>query len=219
MITSVSQIQRIRLVDDDPDSLVGYGYTIEDADLQPVPASGPLGTLDNYLAGAKGDADAGLSDFDLHTRSYAGFSGAQLVKSWYESEFPGILCTRYEKAQIEKIRPYRRWIPSLLKPEELNPDSLMEGFEACIREFQGKFTAVRRPWRTQVHFLHPDEETHNTYFVEVPGWSSQEFLRIRLDDLPIPLRSSVAEDFRCHAYANIGTPESEELYLCDWELP
>lgn len=219
MLNSILDIETVRLVDDDPRSLESYGYTVEDAELLAVPETGPLGSLENYLINGSTKADAGLSDFELHTHSYAGFTGAELVASWYKQSFPGILCTRYEKAQIERIRPYRRWIPVLLKPADLNPDSLMQGLESCLREIRGTFAPSRRPWRTQVHFLYKDTDTHDTFFAEVPGWAGSEILKIRLEDLPMNLRGMIHEDFRCHAFANVGTEESEDLYLCDWVIP
>lgn len=212
-------MHRISIVDDEPGSIESYGFTVEDADRVPVPQLGPLGSLDDYLSKTHRGADAGLSDFDLHTHSYADFTGAELVARWYDQAFPGVLCTRYEKAQIERIRPYRRKIPVLLKPDELNIDTLMTGLEKCIREISGDFTPVRRPWRTQVHFLYQDNDTHNTFFAEIPGWSSTEILKIRLDDLPAYVRINVREDYRCHAYANVGAVEAEDLYLCDWVTP
>lgn len=217
MIARISEVQRICLVDDSPSSLESYGYTVEDAELEPLPLAGELGTLEDAFARGFRGADAGLSDFELHTHSYASFNGAELVARWYKDGFPGILCTRYEKAQIERIRPLRRWIPVLLKPDDLNPDSLMQGLELSLKELHGDFMATRRPWRTQVHFLYKDPDTFDTFFAEVPGWSVNEILKIRLHDLPQPLRSQVRDEFRCHAYANIGTGESEELFLSDWE--
>ena len=218
MITNISQIKTIRLVDDDPDSRASYEYTVEDASRVAVSDQGPLGTLEQYL-GAGEQTDAGLCDFALHTHAYASFTGAELVASWYMKKFPAILCTRFEKAQIEHIRPLRRWIPVLLKPDDLNPDSLMAGYQECITELGGEFRPMRRPWRTQVHFLQPDPDTYNTYFVELPGWGSSEVLKVRLDGLPTGLRGLVREGFRTHATANIGVEVLEDLYLCDWEIP
>jgi hypothetical protein len=216
MISNISQIQRIRLVDDDPDSRASYEYTVEDAARVAVADEGPLGTLDQYLD-VDLATDAGLCDYELHTHAYANFSGAELVAQWYKRNFPAVLCTRYEKAQIERIRPFRRWIPVLLKPDDLNPDSLMDGYEECIKEMHGKFRPNRRPWRTQVHFLQQDTDTHNTFFVELPGWGGSEILKVRLEDIPAAVKGRIREGFRTHATANIGVEALEDLYLCDWE--
>jgi len=218
-VTTLAEISRVAIVDDQPESRKSYGYTVENADFKPVSETGPLGSLDEYFK--KRDirtvADAALCDFQLSARAYANFTGAELVARWYQRAFPAVLCTRYEKAQIERIRPFRRWIPVLIKPDDLNDETLKSGLDQCIRELQGNFIPSRRPWRTQVHFLHQDSEQPETFIAEVPGWELQEVLRIRLGDLPPQVSVLVEENFRCHARANLGAQTAEDLYLCDWQ--
>ncbi len=213
------QIDGVAIVDDEPQSRTSYGYTIENADLTPISENGPLGTLDQYLqnGAVEARAQAGLCDFQLSARAYAAFSGAQLVSNWYRRGFPALLCTRFEKAQIERIRPYRRWIPVLIKPAELTEDTLVMGLEECIHELQVGFRPTRRPWRVQVHFLLKDEDINDGFFVEIPGWEPNEVIRIHLSDLPDDIQPLVREDYRCHAQANLAAEYPEDLYLCDWE--
>ena len=214
-------ISRVFLVDDQPQSRKSYGYTVENADLEPVSEDGPLGTLDDYLAQhdarVRARADAALCDYQLGTRAYASFTGAELVKRWYQIGFPAMLCTRYEKVHIERIRPYRRWIPVLITPDDLNVDSLLQGLDRCISELQGNFESTRRPWRTQIHFLDQDSEQQGTFIAEIPGWELSEVIRIRLKDIPVDVASHVRPDFRCHARVNLGAETAEELFVCDWE--
>jgi hypothetical protein len=219
-MSAVADIERVVIVDDQPESRKSYGYTVENADFEPVPEEGPLGTLEQYFAHHRIQdvADAALCDYQLSARAYASFTGAELVAIWYKSNFPAVLCTRWEKTQIERIRPLRRWIPVLIRPDELNVDTLVHGLEECIRELQGEFGASRRPWRTQVHFLTPDDEQAETFFAEIPGWENREVIRVRLSDLPENVATLVKENFRCHAYANLGAETTEDLYLCDWML-
>jgi hypothetical protein len=214
------KISRVAIIDDERESRRSYGYTISNADLEPVPQDGPLGTLDEYLCNSniQASADAALCDFHLSARAYASFSGAGLVAKLYKSSFPALLCTRYEKAQIEHIRPLRRWVPVLITPSELNVETLRIGLEECIYELTKGFRANRRPWRTQVHFLSKDEDLKDTFFAEIPGWALNDVVRVCLDDLPPAVAKKVQEDFRCYAYANLGAESAEELYLCDWEI-
>lgn len=218
MATQFSEIRRVKLIDDDPMVREGYEYPVRYADLTPIQEDRPnLGTLSDYL-GTAVDADAAVSDFSLSSSGYASFNGAELVAGWYRQGFPALLCTRYEKAQIELIRPHRRWIPVLLKPDELNPDSLQEGIRESLAEMSGTFRPQRRPWRAQVHFVERDPIVHGAFSVEIPSWSTADFLRIRLSDLPSQVKAAVSPGFRCFAQVNLGVEESEGLFFSDWKL-
>lgn len=217
--TTLDMISRVAIIDDEPEARYAYEFVVEDAHFQSDPIEGPLGSLTgtSRVESVRQSNDAALCDFQLDVRgSYADFTGAQLVAHWYEEGFPSILCTRYEKIHIERIRPYRRWIPVLIKPDELSTEALHKGFERCLSELKGEFTADRRPWRTQVHFLRPDDEQPDTFLIELPAWEVRELLRVRLSDLPSEVRTQVRDDFRCHVRANLAATQSEELFLCGW---
>ena len=218
-MSMVEEIQRIAIVDDQSESRKSYGYTVENADFEPISVDGPLGTLADYTdhRNIRDMADAAVCDYQLSTRAYASFSGAELVSYWYQNGFPALLCTRWEKAQIDRIRPHRRWIPVLIKPDELTVDSLVSGLEECLRELGGTFRPSRRPWRTQIHFLYREDEQRDTFFAEIPGWELRDIIRIRLSDLPRNVAPRVTDDFRCHARVNLGAETAEELFLYDWE--
>jgi hypothetical protein len=213
------EVTRVAIVDDQPESREGYGYIVENADLVPIDESGPLGSLQEYLDGQiTNRADAGICDFQLSGKKYANFSGAALVAGLYKAEFPALLCTRWEKAQLAHITPYRRWIPVLLPPLDLNEESLVRGIEECLKEFAGKFHAFRRPWRAQVHFLFVDEGDPDSVFAEVPGWEIDEIVKLSIRALPEPVVANGLQDVRLRAQVNLGAGSLEELYLCDWEV-
>lgn len=210
------QIQRVQVIDDDPGVRETYSDKIIDANLIAVPEDDEmLGTIEEFLA-RRPRAEAGLSDFDLKPSGYAGFNGAELVSRWYKTNFPGILCTRYEKVHIERIRPLRRHIPVLITPDKLNPDSIVLGLEECIRELSGTIRPVRRAWRTQVHFLDDEVGSNGTFTVELPAWGLEEAIRVRASDLPRSIKKSAQPGFRCHAFANLGAEASEDLFLDEW---
>lgn len=217
MITDLSDVKKVSIVDDDEGARDSWEYAIADAQMTPVVESGPLGKFDDYMLRPL-MSDAVLCDYELRAaNNYAQFTGAELVAGRYKRGVPGVLCTRYEKAQIEAIRPYRRWIPVMITPDELDPDSLARGLAESIRELTVDFRPSRRPWRTLVHFLDTDPGNTDTYFIDVPGWGIDEVLRVRVEDLPEPLRSVVVPGFRCHAKANLAAELSEDLYLTEWE--
>jgi hypothetical protein len=208
----------VAIVDDNDASRESFGFTVEDAHLNPLPATGPLGSLANFRERLAG-TDFLLSDYELRARNYANFTGAELVAQRQRSGQPSVLCTKYEKPQVERIRPYRRWIPALLAPDELTPDILLSSLERCIGEIRGEFEPAREPWRALVRFVEEDPETPGRYFVELPSWSVRELLPVSTADLPEHIASQVAPDFRCHAMINLDSERYEDLYFDGWEVP
>src|ERR1700691_2137229 len=89
-------IEKVAIIDDQPSARRGYSYTVQDAELTPLPVEGPLpGSAIDYLdASALAlKTDAGVCDFRLSARAYASFSGAELVAQLYRRQFPALLCT------------------------------------------------------------------------------------------------------------------------------
>lgn len=217
MIRSKQSSERIAIVDDDKDVRDGYAYAIEGDGYIPVDQPGPLGSLDTFLA-REMDVSGAVSDYRLTPAGYAQFDGARLVASWYQRNFPAVLCTTFGKSSADHFRSYRRWVPVVMSPEELSPETVREGLSLVRNELQGNFVPVRRPWRALVHFIDYVEENRSLY-VKLPGWGS-DAVALRLADLPPELGTVVTSrsDFRCYAQANLGTESTDDLYLSDWEI-
>jgi hypothetical protein len=209
-------LQRVALVDDDQSVRAGYHWTVEDAGLIAVDEAGPLGTIEEASRIIQSDSDAALCDHQLQVHDYAYFSGAELTASLNTQQFPAILCTRWEEAHIDYIRPYRRWIPVLMRPEELNPESLVQSISVCRQEFESGPADFRRPWRTQIHVAEIDVD-NDLFYVELPSWSRDLVIRLRGDILPDSLRSSIEPGMRLHAQVNAAAETAEDLYFIDWE--
>jgi len=215
-------ISTVAVVDDQPEVRRSYGYTIQNVNLNPLSEEGPLGSsASEYLQVSSiiTRADAAVCDYKLSGRAYASFTGAALVAQFYQNQLPALLCTRYETAAIHNITPYRRWIPVLLAPADLNEESLINGLQECIYELQGNMRVHRRPWRALIHFLSEDEDYPGIYFAEVAGWELDDIIKVRVGDLPASIQEQVAPDYRCFAQVNLGAESYVDLYLCDWELP
>lgn len=208
------EIERVAIVDDKPDVRTSFSYPVQDLDLTPVLQTAMRPTIKESVQHLGSVAEAALCDFQLRVSNYATFDGAELVAALYQSTMPAVLCTRFEKSDIDKIRKYRRSIPCLLNPHELDEDSLLRGFEVCVKEFKEEFTPERRSWRTLVRVQ--SVELHHLHLF-VPGWSSREGLRLLRSDIPEPLASRLVQGLRCHAKVNLGATRQEDLYFTEWE--
>lgn len=213
-------IERVLIVDDDKSGREAYELPIEDLDLEPVMEEGPLPDFQSYVQGIYPDrANAAICDYKLKVRNYATFNGAELVAGWYQVKFPAILCTKWDSAVVAELRRFRRWIPVMLNPSGLNPESIQRGLETCIDEFNGRVKGSRREWRTLVRFIETEEGTGNrSFFVVVPDWDQNKVIQILASDIPEADRSRVKADTRHYARVNTGAENQEEIFFTDWEI-
>lgn len=220
-MSDLGSIESIAVIDDNPSVRETLSFTVEAADRRPVVREEPLGNLDEFLAQPP-QADAAVSDYQLSPGNYAFFDGATLVARWYRAQFPAILCTQFDKANVARFRALRRWIPVVLAPSELDQDTLMSGLELTQQEFVGNFVPSRRPWRALVRFVEFSAE-ENYANATIPGWG-EEVVALRASDLPSDVSQGIVraeksgDQFRCYAIANLGAERNEELYLSDWEV-
>lgn len=205
-------IERVLIVDDDKGVRESFSYPVEELGLRPIEQSEPLPELLRFVEDARDKSDAAICDHRLRLGSYyAGFNGAELVASLYRIGFPALLCTRWDQAGVDDIRPYRRNIPVLLNPGDLDPETLKAGFEVCSNELAGDFQPHRRPWRTQIRVEEIDEEAGFAGVI-IPAWNPTEGVRLRLSEIP-----AVSGGAFLYAQVNLGAERQEELYF-DWEV-
>lgn len=218
LVISGKSIERVSVIDDDRSVRDAYEYAIEELQLKAISEEGPIDNLEQFVQITSSKSDAAICDHHLKVKMYAKFNGAQLVSRWYQNKFPAVLCTRLEGA-IHEIRKYRRFIPVLLQPDELEPESMIKGFQRCIEEFGEKFQPSRRPWRTLVRIEEVDAEGVNKSFhIVVPGWNPNKFIQLQCKDVPKEVQSRIAVGARFHASVNIGATKIEDLYFEEWEV-
>jgi hypothetical protein len=211
-------ISTVGVIDDDPGARESYQWTLQDADVSPIGEAGPLGQLANFVDQAKHRMDAVLCDHHLRIRNYSTFDGAQLAAAFYDVNVPAVLCTRWEEAQLDLIRPYRDRVPVLLQLEDLDPDSFVNALQLTVRELQGEYSQQRRPWRTQVHIADVGtDEQKEFFYIDLPSWTSDKVIRLRKANLVPELADQLEIDARWHAQVNIGAEDPWELYFRDWE--
>lgn len=209
------EISRVLIVDDDSAARDGYGYPVEDLELEPVKVEGPVETVESFLIEAKQSADVVVCDYHLRKHNYAICDGDVLVAECYKVGIPGILCTTYTDVDMEIRRDYLRYIPALLRTNSPEPETLIEAWRSSLCEISGTFHPTRRPWRTLVRV---DEVTDGGYFYAiVPAWSPQRKIRLYEDSLPKEILDLVEPGKRFHAQVNIGAESHEDLFFDDWE--
>lgn len=211
-------IERVQIVDDEPSAREAYSFSVEDLDLIPVLADQPQYTnVQQFIEMIRINTHAAICDYHLSTRNYATFDGGMTVAQLYQQQFPAILCTRYYDSEIDSIRPYRQHIPVLLNPDNLEPETIEDGFRRCIAEFKGRVPPSRRAWRSLIRVDHMDEEK-GYFYVVVPGWNPNKTIRLRFEDVPKEVSSRIRKgQDRLHAKANIGAENYEDLYFANWE--
>lgn len=212
-------IERVAVVDDDPNGRNTYKLTIEDMESTPVLENGPLTKLNLYVNGLQTRVNAAFCDYHLKKHGdYADFNGDELASCLYQRNIPVVLCTNYSDWEATLLRRCRRNIPRVISYEEACPETILNAFEMCIREFQDDFEVTRRPWRTLVRIEEYDEEGGYSYVV-VPGWDSKKRIRVQNDDFSSEILEKAKKGlYRCHAKVNIGAESDEDLYFTEWEM-
>jgi CheY-like chemotaxis protein len=212
------EIDRVALVDDDPEARRVYRLTVEDAALKPVELVESVGSVDRGFEIVRDSAHAVLCDHNLRKRNYASFDGAEFVARCNSLNIPAVLCTQYERPDVEQIRRYRADIPVLLRSDELEPDQLLDGLARCVAELRDGPDERRRLWRAQVRVVDEGESDRGVFFVAVPAWGGNERIGVLRSDVPSEVRDTVAEGRRYHVQTNLGAETAEELYFSRWEV-
>jgi hypothetical protein len=210
-------VGRIAIVDDDKAVRQAYELSVEELELQPVNESGPLGALDVFAIASAGRAEGAVCDFKLRVKNYSTFDGAELVARWYDLGFPALLCTKWDRASVDEMRRFRARIPILIRPSDLDAESIVSGLEVCIRELDGSVMASRRPWRTLVRVEDVSDDRTPYVYIVVPSWNPDEVVRLPLNDIPEAVRPSVRPDARLYARINLGAETYEDLFFQAWE--
>ena len=209
-------IKQILVVDDDAAAREGFGFPIEELQITPVLEDGPITNLERFVEDVPGRAQAVLCDYRLTASAYSVFNGDEVVAACYRVGIPGILCTQYTDVVTEVNRRLLRFIPSLLKTSSPAPEAIRASLRHCQDELHGSFHPARRPWRTLVR-VHDASDDANYCHVVVPAWSSDQVIRLYIQDLPDAIRPLMTAGARLHAKVNIGARSFDEVYFDEWE--
>lgn len=211
-------IERVSVIDDDPSSREAYSLFVEELSMQALREDGPFLSVAACVGKVEGAAHAAISDFKLKVTTYATFNGAELVASLYDKKLPAILCTRFEFADLDEIRPYRQRIPALLRPDELDVDSIAFAFEKCVLEFRKEFVQTRKPWKALIRIedVHDDLAQDVGVDVCIPSWNKNVMVKLRRSELPGWMHPKLGANARFYAVVNLGAERPADLYFSEW---
>lgn len=218
-------MDKVAVVDSDPDAVEAWAICVRDAKMEPIPLTAECRSLESAAEKIKCMADAALCGHRLFLNRYANFSGAHLVARLYRKSLPAILVTPILDVDSDvSIRKYREWIPVLLTRDETNSETIRKGLSICQDELSGRLLPTRRRWRTVVRIEAVDQEgAEDIARAVVVGWNPHEQIRFPADLMPLEMRQSMFrhlphDDFYVCAQVNIGAETSGDLYLRDFEL-
>ena len=209
------EVERVLIVDDQPDARGAYGELVEDLDLVPVKVSGPVD--EDRILGLATEADVILCDYHLKRQEYAECDGDVLLARCVERGMAGVLCTGYSDFGLSIRRDCLRWIPSRVRSREVKPEAFLDGWAQCLREIGGSLHPARRPWRTLVRVVETDLERGYVSAI-VPGWSVREAVQVQLESVPREFQGRLLPDARFFCQVNIGAESEDDLFFDGWEV-
>lgn len=204
---------KVAIVDDNDESRETLRDELEEYNFVPEPLLGPFQTVGSLVDAVRAKADVAICDHHL-IANYAGFDGAEAVASLYERQLPAVLVTAWSKAELQEIQPFRRHIPVLLTPQEAEIERIARGWDVCRQEFMGQFLPSRRPWQTLVQIEDIDGED---VFVTLPGWRSDEVIRLPKGAIKKDLQRYVKPGERFFAMVNKGAEQQADLFFEDFQ--
>lgn len=210
MVTNVSEIQAVAIVDDVEDSRDTFSDNLANENYRPKPMKGPFANIQALLNKVQHEASAAVCDHHLIS-NYVQATGAATVAALYDRQFPAVLVTKYNRADIDLFRQYRRRMPVLLSSAEADEiDHIRNGWSVCLNEFRGLFSETRRPWRTM---LRVDDVDSGFVFVTIPSWNSREVIRLPSTLFPHAVFEQITLGHRLFADVNKGAERQEDLFF------
>ncbi len=218
-------INTVRLIDDDANVRAGYSYFVDDLNIAAEEIDGPITSPQQLIGLFDLKHDAAICDLNLKTKNYSTYNGDEIVSSLYDMKIPAVLCTRWAGDLPEPVRHRRRQIPVVLSTSDLTSDSLRDAFQICINEFAGKFSELRRPWRTLIR-VEGGENVGGDHFrlnIVIPAWNPNIGLTFVVPTTGNPVLSNICKKathdiVRIFGQVNLGAEKEEDIYIDGWSL-
>lgn len=210
----------VAVIEDNPDNSAMLKIVLEDAGLTPLIFYDGFGNLKELVNALKGKVQGAICDHRLNYRNYAPFEGAEAVARLYDESVPAVLVTQFRKIDADvSIRKWRHKVPVLLPRSDVDPESVLGGLASCASEIKGMIPQHRIPRRSLVKVVGISQESNcNVVDAIIPQWNPSEAVRFPDVLLPQRLRDSLDVGVAYIAGVNIDAENSEDLFLCDFEL-
>jgi len=222
MITDLKELKldRIAIVNDDPDEAQSLGISIETYGSSSVLFTNGFDNVDRFVNMIREKATGVLCDHRLSVRTDAKFSGAEAVAKCFDLKIPAILVSEFiDLDMYTTIRLYRRKVPVVIHRDDVTKQSIVEGFGDCLQEINSISPHHRKPRRALVQ-IHRLTEDSGIKIVEafVPQWNPLKAVRFPSSLLGDLDNDNVKSDTLFIANVNIGARSAEELFFDDFEL-
>jgi CheY-like chemotaxis protein len=215
-------IERVMVVDNQPDSLDAIAYSIEEASLEPIVYTKPFTSIEDCLSRVTTQAQAAIFAHHLGPQNTVHFNGASAVAHLYQQQFPSLLVTAWAEAEVDNIRAFRQYIPVLIRSGHAQAETIQEGFKLCLSEFEQQYAPNRRSWRTILRIkevdINQDLPTQSMVYALVPAWNPHEVVRFPLSLIPEHLQPAINTDTYLFAKVNTGAEHYNELYFAEFEV-
>jgi CheY-like chemotaxis protein len=221
------EINNVEVVDDSPSARESLRYHLEELPVEANEVAGNITDVDSFIKTFDRTHSAVICDYNLTPKNYSKLNGDEIVSGLYKLSVPAVLCTKFHKYLPEPIRRRRRFIPVIIVPEDVEGAKLVSAFETCVSEFNGQFTAVRKPWRTVIR-IEGGTLSDSAQYVQVnaviPEWDSSSFIafewKIDQNRALQKVRDGIlnGDVVRIFATVNVGANETNDLYVDEWSL-
>lgn len=207
-----NNIENVMVIDDQPNVRESIAETVEDANFTAIIQNDSFTSLDSCIEKIRSQANAAIIDRHLSQRNYANFDGIQVVKKVYNLFIPILLATSFSNADSFEIQEYKQYLPIILNPSQIEPETIRNGFKICQNEFAGNFLPERKPWRSLIRIEEISQDKKFVYII-VPSWSSSEKIRLPISLFPHNLQNKKILGMRFFADVNIGAEDYKDLYF------
>jgi CheY-like chemotaxis protein len=208
-------IENVMIIDDRAEARESIAETVEDANFKAIIQNDAFTSIYDCIERTK-KADAVIIDNHLPQCNYANFFGIQVVKEVYCLFMPILLATSFLDADRFEIQEYKQYLPVILKPSQIVPETIIKGFEICQNEFAGNFSVERKPWRSLIRVEEISNDKKYIYVV-VLSWNANEKIRLPISMLPDEYKKYLKPDLHFFAHVNVDTEHYEDLYFHSFE--
>jgi len=213
MTLANGEIEKVKIIDDQPDAAEWLKYEVEEAGFEPIIVACPAPALDQ-LPSLIEPKTGFIFDHLLAPGNCATYVGAEAVAIMYARKAPALLITTYAMDVDVGIRRWRASIPVLLDRDAVDQDALNAGFAKCLRELREGPPTSRQTLPAIVRVERVSSETGEAVLdVIVSSWNPRKAVRLPLTMLPTALRPSVRMGSRFVADVNIGAETGDELFF------